>query len=86
MNTSSPENGQYSTSGVASPLSGAHSTPAIPVNIPERTNANHRARRTRMPIDSARTSLSRMACRDLPKGDCTIRHINTAQTVKTART
>ena len=45
VNTISPENGQYSTSGVVSPLSGTQRMPASPVKVPEIRKDIQRKRR-----------------------------------------
>jgi len=42
MKTISPEKVQIRMSGLARPLSGAHSAPAMPVKVPEMTNAMSR--------------------------------------------
>ena len=86
MNTISPENGQYSTSGVVSPLSGTQRIPASPVKVPEMRNETHRKRLMRKPRKAARVSLSRMACSPFPNGECTITHMITTQIANTAST
>ena len=45
--------------------------------------ATQRYRRTCTPTNSARVSLSRIACSALPKGECTITHMTAAATTKT---
>src|SRR5262249_34612251 len=47
IKTISPENVQYSTSGVVRPLSGTQRIPASPVMVPEMRNATQRNRRIR---------------------------------------
>ncbi len=64
------------------PLSGTHSAPASPVNAPEMTKAIHRYFHTCTPTNSARVSLSRMACSALPKGELTITHMAAVATRK----
>jgi hypothetical protein len=86
MNTISPENGQYRTSGVVSPLSGTQRMPASPVKVPEMRNDIQRKRRIRNPRNAARVSLSRIACSALPKGEWTISHISTTQIANTTST
>src|SRR3974377_1454914 len=68
MNTISPENGQYNTSGVVSPLRGTHKIPARAVKVPESKKAAQRNRRMRSPRNRARVSLSRIALRGFANG------------------
>src|SRR5436189_5477126 len=79
MNTISPENCQYSTSGVVSPLSGTHKAPAMPVKIPETMKAIQRDRQIWVPTNSARTSVSRIAWSALPNGGFTVNHMTDTQ-------
>src|SRR5262250_2053375 len=80
MNTISPENVQCMMSGIVSPFSGTHKTPASPMNTPETTNATQQYNQIRTPTNWTRVSLSQIAWSAMPNNEFTMTHMSATQT------